>query len=122
VARCGELGEAIVAEGDETPAYPGFVRSPLDLAKAREKARGIGMAAAELRKVAPHSGSYFNEGSFFNASWREEFWGATLPSVSSCFPQVGFGTARSSRHRDYAAGLPTFVTSLVRGHISMEIM
>jgi FAD/FMN-containing dehydrogenase len=65
----------IVADGDETAAYPGFVRPPMDMAKAREKARGIGMAAAELRKIAPHSGSYFNEGSFFNASWREEFWG-----------------------------------------------
>jgi FAD/FMN-containing dehydrogenase len=66
---------AIVADGDETPAYPGLIRPPVDMAKARERARGIGMAAAELRKIAPHSGSYFNEGNFFNASWREEFWG-----------------------------------------------
>jgi FAD/FMN-containing dehydrogenase len=65
----------IVADGDETPAYPGFTRSPMDMAKARERVRGIKLAAAELRKIAPHSGSYFNEGDFFNASWREEFWG-----------------------------------------------
>jgi len=66
---------AIVANGDETPAYPGFIRPPMDMAKVRDRAREIGMAAAELRKIAPHSGSYFNEGNFFNASWREEFWG-----------------------------------------------
>jgi FAD/FMN-containing dehydrogenase len=66
---------AIVADGDWTPAYPGFIRPPVDMAKARERARGIRMAAAELRKIAPHSGSYLNEGNFFNASWREEFWG-----------------------------------------------
>jgi FAD/FMN-containing dehydrogenase len=66
---------AIIADGDETPAYPGFVRPPMDMAKAQEKARGIAAAAAELRKIAPHSGSYFNEGNFFSASWREEFWG-----------------------------------------------
>jgi FAD/FMN-containing dehydrogenase len=66
---------AIVADGDETPAFPGFTRPPMDMAKARERARGIGMAAAELRKIAPHSGSYFNEANFFNALWREEFWG-----------------------------------------------
>jgi FAD/FMN-containing dehydrogenase len=66
---------AIVANGDETPAYPGFTRPPMDMTKVRERAREIGMAAAELRKIAPHSGSYFNEGNFFNASWREEFWG-----------------------------------------------
>lgn len=50
---------AIVADGDWMPAYPGFIRPPMDIAKARERARGIGMAAAELRKIAPHSGSYF---------------------------------------------------------------
>src|SRR5581483_10975323 len=54
----------IVADGDWTPAYPGFPRPPMDMAKARERARGIAMAAAELRKIAPHSGSYFNEGNF----------------------------------------------------------
>jgi FAD/FMN-containing dehydrogenase len=66
---------AIVADGDDTPAYPGFIRPPVDMVRARERARAIGMAAAELRKIAPHSGSYCNEGNFFNASWREEFWG-----------------------------------------------
>jgi FAD/FMN-containing dehydrogenase len=66
---------AVVADGDWTPAYPGFRRPEMDIAKARERARRIGLAAVELRKIAPHSGSYFNEGNFFNASWREDFWG-----------------------------------------------
>ena len=66
---------AIIADGDETPAYPGFIRPPVDMARARARAHEIGMAAAELRRVAPRSGSYLNEGNFFNASWREEFWG-----------------------------------------------
>jgi len=71
----------IIADGDETPAYPGFKRPPLDMTKAREKALGIGLAAAELRKVAPRSGSYFNEGNFFNSSWQEEFWGKNYPNL-----------------------------------------
>ncbi len=66
---------AIIADGDEMPAYPGFKREPMDMAKARDKARGIELAAAELRKIAPHSGSYVNECSFFNPSWQQEFWG-----------------------------------------------
>ena len=66
---------AIVADGDETPAFPGFIRPPVDMARARDRARGIGMAAAELRKIAPDSGSYVNEANFFNTSWREDFWG-----------------------------------------------
>ena len=71
----GAFTLVIVADGDETPAYPGFKRPPMDMAKVREKARGIHLAAAELRKIAPHSGSYANEGNFFNPSWQEEFWG-----------------------------------------------
>ena len=44
-------------------------------AKARARAREVGAAAAQLRRIALHSGSYLNEGSFFNASWQEEFRG-----------------------------------------------
>lgn len=66
---------AIIADGDWTPAYSGFKREPVDMTKAREKARGIELAAAELRKIAPHSGSYVNECSFFNPSWQQDFWG-----------------------------------------------
>ena len=74
---------AIIADIDETPAYPGFHREPMDMTKARDKARGIELAAAELRKVAPHSGSYVNECSFFNPSWRQEFWGNHYPKLRS---------------------------------------
>jgi FAD/FMN-containing dehydrogenase len=74
---------AIVADGDEMPAYPGFKREPMDMAKARDKARGIDLAAAELRKIAPHAGSYVNECSFFNPSWQQEFWGKNYLKLRS---------------------------------------
>ena len=73
----------IVADGDGTPAYPGFKREPMDMAQAREKAQGIDLAAAELRKIAPHSGSYVNECSFFNPSWQQEFWGKNYMKLRS---------------------------------------
>ena len=38
-------------------------------------AHDIDLAAAELRKIAPRSGSYVNECNYFNPSWQEEFWG-----------------------------------------------
>jgi len=66
---------AIIGDIDETPAYPGFKRAPMDMARARDTARRIDLAAAELRKIAPHSGSYVNECSFFNPSWQQDFWG-----------------------------------------------
>ncbi len=80
-ALLGAFTLAIIADGDETPAYPGFKREPMDMAKARDKARGIDLAAAELRKIAPHSGSYLNECSFFNPSWQQEFWGKNYPKL-----------------------------------------
>jgi hypothetical protein len=74
---------AIIADGDEMPAYAGFKREPMDMAKARNTARGIDLAAAELRKIAPHSGSYVNECSFFNPSWQQEFWGKNYLKLRS---------------------------------------
>jgi hypothetical protein len=74
---------AVIADIDEVPAYPGFKREPMDMAKARDKARRIDLAAAELRKVAPHSGSYVNECSFFNPSWQQAFWGKNYLKLRS---------------------------------------
>jgi len=66
---------AIIADGDETPAYPGFPRPALDLAAARKDAHKIDLAAAELRKIAPNSGSYVAESNYFNRSWQRDYWG-----------------------------------------------
>jgi FAD/FMN-containing dehydrogenase len=65
---------AIIADG-EAPAYPGLPRKTLDLAAARADARAIDLAATELRKVAPNSGSYVSESNYFIRSWKAEYWG-----------------------------------------------
>jgi FAD/FMN-containing dehydrogenase len=66
---------AIVADG-EAPAYPGLPsRAAIDLNAARENARAIDAAAAELRRVAPGSASYVSESNFFNANWQSAYWG-----------------------------------------------
>jgi FAD/FMN-containing dehydrogenase len=74
---------AIMADGDERPAYPGFPRPALDLAAARKRAHGIDLAAAELRKVVPHAGSYVSESNYFNRSWQEAFWGGNYARLSA---------------------------------------
>ena len=66
---------AIIADGDETPAYQGFARPAMDLVAARKDAHEIDLAAAELRKIAPNSGSYVLESNYFNPSWQKEYWG-----------------------------------------------
>ncbi|MGZ5200379.1 MAG: FAD-binding protein [Telluria sp.] len=65
----------IIAEGERPPAYPGFARPPIDLAAARKEAHDIDLAAAEMRKIAPNSGSYVSESSYFNRAWQKEYWG-----------------------------------------------
>jgi FAD/FMN-containing dehydrogenase len=71
---------AIIADG-EGPRYPGLARPALDEAAAQRDARAIDAAAAELRQVAPGAGSYVSESNYFNASWREAFWGPNYPRL-----------------------------------------
>ncbi len=71
---------AIIADG-EGPRYPGMGRPPLDLAAARRDARAIDLAAAELRKVVPHPGSYVSESNYFNPLWQRAFWGDHYPRL-----------------------------------------
>ena len=65
----------IIAEGERPPAYPGMARAAIDLVAARKQARNIGLAAAAMRQIAPHAGSYVSESNYFNADWRAAYWG-----------------------------------------------
>jgi FAD/FMN-containing dehydrogenase len=66
---------AIIADG-EGPAYPGMPgRDPLDRAAAQEDAHAIDAASAQLRLLVPDAGSYVSESNFFNARWKQAFWG-----------------------------------------------
>lgn len=82
----------IIAEGERPPAYPGFARQAIDLAAARKEARDIDLAAAELRKIAPNSGSYVSESNYFNSAWQQEYWGgnyARLRAAKSKYDPQG---------------------------------
>ena len=71
---------AIIA-GGEAPRYPGLPSPALDEAAARNDARAIDAAAAELRRIAPDAGSYVSESNYFNARWRTDYWGANYPRL-----------------------------------------
>jgi FAD/FMN-containing dehydrogenase len=64
----------IIADG-ERPSYPGLARPAMDTTAARNNARQIDLAIAELRKLAPGAGSYVSESNYFNASWQQAYWG-----------------------------------------------
>jgi FAD/FMN-containing dehydrogenase len=70
----------IIADG-EAPTYPGLPGASANVVAAKNDAHEIDFAAAELRKVAPNSGSYLNECNYFNPNWQQEFWGANYPKL-----------------------------------------
>jgi len=82
----------IIADGEKPPAYPGYPRPAIDLASARRNAHAIDLAAAELRKIAPDSGSYVSESNYFNRQWQREYWGpnyARLRAIKSRYDPAG---------------------------------
>jgi FAD/FMN-containing dehydrogenase len=82
----------IIAEGERPPAYPGYARPAVDLAAARKNARDIDSAAAELRRLAPNSGSYASESNYFNREWQKEYWGenySKLRAIKSKYDPAG---------------------------------
>jgi len=70
----------IIATGG-FPDYPGYPKP--DLAKAKDHARQIDAAMAELRPLAPTGGSYVSESNYFNDNWRRAFWGAHYPRLTA---------------------------------------
>jgi FAD/FMN-containing dehydrogenase len=71
---------AIIAGGQQH-AYPGVRGHEPNLDAARADAKKIAAAMKELRKVAPDSGSYSSEMSFFETRWREAAWGPHYPRL-----------------------------------------
>jgi hypothetical protein len=71
---------AITADAQQ-PAYPGQPKAVIDKDAAKKSAHAVDNAIAELRKLAPHSGSYVSESNYFNNSWQEAFWGTNYPKL-----------------------------------------
>ena len=61
--------------------YPGVAGHQPDLEQAHQQADAVARAMDELRKVAPHSGSYVSESDFFEPDWQHSFWGDNYPRL-----------------------------------------
>ncbi len=66
----------LISSAGEPPAYPGIAGHTPDVALAREGAATVDAAMREIRALVPSPGSYLNESDFFDAAWRESFWGS----------------------------------------------
>jgi FAD/FMN-containing dehydrogenase len=65
------------------PAYPGLSGHDPDLADARRNASKVVKAMTELRRIAPDSGSYVAESSFFEREWQRSYWGSNYARLLS---------------------------------------
>ncbi|HEY5009445.1 MAG TPA: FAD-binding oxidoreductase, partial [Caulobacteraceae bacterium] len=71
---------AIVAKAGP-PAYPGLPGAAPDLAGGHRNAAQVAASAQALRSVAPGAGSYLSESNYFNADWRNAYWGPNYPKL-----------------------------------------
>jgi hypothetical protein len=67
--------------GGAPPAFPGLAGHEPDRDTGRRQAAAIGVAAAELRKVAPDAGAYVAESSFFQPEWQRAYWGSNYSKL-----------------------------------------
>lgn len=65
-----------ISGAEEQPAYPGVRGHEPHAALARQRAKAVGRAMDELRKVVPNAGSYLAESDFFASNWQASFWGS----------------------------------------------
>jgi len=64
-----------ISAANGPPAYPGVAGHEPDAALARQQARRVHDAMAELRKLVPLPGSYVSESDYFEPDWPRAFWG-----------------------------------------------
>jgi FAD/FMN-containing dehydrogenase len=63
------------------PAYPGVPGHEPDPAAARAEAAAVDRAMREVRRLLPGRAAYVAESDFFEADWRQAFWGPHYPRL-----------------------------------------
>jgi len=64
-----------ISAASAPPSFVGLPGHEPDLVLARRNARSTAAAIGELRKLAPDSGAYLTEASYFEKDWQRSFWG-----------------------------------------------
>src|SRR5262249_57046697 len=66
----------VIIAGSGAPVYPGVPGHAANESEAKEEARQIRLAMAEIRKLVPDPGSYVSESNYFEKDWSRAFWGS----------------------------------------------
>ncbi len=85
----------VIIAGGEKQAYPGVLDNEPDMEAGRREQQSIREAYRRLRKLAPESGSYSSEMSFFEKDWQGRAWGpnyAKLRTVKNTYDPEGLLT------------------------------
>ncbi len=69
----------VASEGPQ--AFADLLGHEPNVEAARRDTARIGLAMTELRKVAPESGAYVAESSYFQPNWQRAYWGANYPRL-----------------------------------------
>lgn len=71
----------VIIAGGQVGTFPGIAGHEPDPAAATADADRISAAFAELRRIAPGTGSYSSEMSYHETDWREAAWGEHYPRL-----------------------------------------
>jgi FAD/FMN-containing dehydrogenase len=77
-----------ISASEGPPAFAGVAGREPDLVRAHDNARRVSAATAELRKLVAQPASYVSESDYFEADWREAFWGANYARLRAVKDRV----------------------------------
>jgi FAD/FMN-containing dehydrogenase len=77
-----------ISAAEGPPAFAGVAGHEPDIARARANAERVTSAMGELRKLVPQPGSYVSESDYFEADWRQAFWGANYAPLKAVKDKV----------------------------------
>ena len=71
-----------IAGNAQQPAFPGIPGHEPSLAAGRNAAVRIDQCMSQLRALVPNPGSYVSESNYFEAQWRQSYWGINYPRLA----------------------------------------
>jgi len=73
----------VIIAGGGDPVYPGVPGHAPNETEAKDQARRIHLAMAEIRKLVPDPGSYVSESNYFEPGFQRAFWGPNYKRLLS---------------------------------------
>ena len=66
----------VIVSASSAPAFAGIAGHEPDAARARTEASAVSASLAEVSRLAPDTGAYLSESSYFQKDWQTAYWGS----------------------------------------------